>query len=65
MVIHFTIQAKHRFAEISNKHKNTDTNISTADCVKEQENVTLPSDNKPSSEDCVITIIKTHKEAIT
>jgi hypothetical protein len=54
--------------ECSNKPKHTDTTITTAHCVKNQEHKRdsdiLPTDNKPSPEDYVITIIKNHQEAI-
>jgi hypothetical protein len=54
--------------ECCNKHKDRDTNITTAQCVKDQEHTTdsyrIPSGNKSSPEDCVITIIKNHQEAI-
>jgi hypothetical protein len=55
--------------ESPNKHKHTDTSITTAHRVKDQEHKTdsdrLPDDNKSSPEDCVITIIKSHQEAIS
>jgi hypothetical protein len=55
--------------ECSNKPKHTDTSISTAHCVKEQEHKAgsgrLPTENKSSPEDYVITIIKIHQEAIS
>jgi hypothetical protein len=54
--------------ECSNKPKHTNTSITTAHRVKDKEHKTdsdrLPSDNKSSPEDCVITIIKNHQEAI-
>jgi hypothetical protein len=54
--------------ECSNIPKNTDTSISTAHCVKDQELKTdsgrLLSDTKSSPESCVITIIKNHQQVI-
>jgi hypothetical protein len=54
--------------ECSNKPKHTNTSITTAHCVKDQEQKAdcdrLPSDNKSAPEDCLITIIKNHQEAI-
>jgi hypothetical protein len=54
--------------EYCNKHKNANTSITTAHCIKDQERKTdsdrSPSDNKSSPEDCVVTIIKNHQEAI-
>jgi hypothetical protein len=54
--------------ECSNNQQNRDTSTNTLHCVMDQEHQTdpdgLPSDNKSSPEDRVITIIKNHQEAI-
>jgi hypothetical protein len=54
--------------ECSNNQQNRDTSTNTRHCVTDQEHQTdsdgLPSDNKASLEDRVITIIKNHQEAI-
>jgi hypothetical protein len=54
--------------ECSDNQQNRDTSTNTLHCVMDQEHPTdsdgLPSDNKSSPEDRVITIIKNHQEAI-
>jgi hypothetical protein len=65
----FQTQGLAQSPENSIKHENTNTSITVAPCVKDQErNVDSdrpPSDNKLSSEDCLIIIIKNHQEAIS
>jgi hypothetical protein len=55
--------------ECSNQHTNTDTSITTVNCVQDQEHTRdsyrLPTENKPLPEDCVIPIIKNHQEAFS
>ena len=67
IVNHFRYQAKHE-SQIVVTYTNTDTSITTADCVMDQErkkgSCRLPSDNISSLEDCIKTIIKKHQEAI-
>ena len=64
IVNHFRYQAKHE-SQIVVTYTNTDTSITTADCVMDQErkkgSCRLPSDNISSLEDCIKTIIKTPK----
>jgi hypothetical protein len=64
----FQTPSQAQIHECCNKHKYRDTSITTAHRVKDQEHMTdsdrLPSDNKSSPEDCVISIIKNHQEAI-
>jgi hypothetical protein len=64
----FHTPSQAQIPEYCNKHKNTNTSITTAHCVKDQEHKTdsdrLPDDNKSTPEDCVLTIIKNHQEAI-
>ena len=64
----FQTPSQAQISECWNIHQYTDTSITTAHCVKDQEHkkvsYILPSDNKSSLEDCVITIIKNHQEAI-
>jgi hypothetical protein len=54
--------------ECSNNQQNRVTSTNTLHCVMDQEHNTdsdgLPSDNMSSPEDCVMTIIKNHQEAI-
>jgi hypothetical protein len=64
----FQTPSQVQIPECSNKPKCKDSSISTANCVKDQEHKTdsdrLPSDNKSSPEDCVITTIKHIQEPI-
>jgi hypothetical protein len=64
----FHTPSQAQITECSNQHKNTDTSITEVYCVKDKENKTdvdgLPSDNRLSPEECVLTIIKNHQEAI-
>jgi hypothetical protein len=54
--------------ECTNKPKNTGTSITAVHCANDQRHKAdsdrLPSDNKSSPEECVLTIIKNHQEAI-
>jgi hypothetical protein len=63
MVNHLTLQAKHRSLNAL-----TNTSITAAQCVKDQEPKTdsdgLSVGKKSSPENCFITIIKNHQEAI-
>jgi hypothetical protein len=59
----FHTPSQAQIPECYNKHKYRDTSTTTAHCVKDQEYKT-DSDNISSPEDCVITIIKNHQEAI-
>jgi hypothetical protein len=65
----FQSQSETQIHECCNKQKNTNTSIPTDLFVKEKEHKTdsdrLPSDDKSSPEDCVITIIKNHLEVIS
>jgi hypothetical protein len=64
----FQTPSQAQIAECCKTHKDRDTTITTAHCVKDQEHMEgsdrLRSDNKSSPEDCVKTIIKNHQEAI-
>jgi hypothetical protein len=64
----FHTPSQAQITECSNKHKNTDTSTTKVHSAKDQENKTdfdgLPSDNKPSPEESVLSIIKNHQEAI-
>jgi hypothetical protein len=64
----FQTPSQAQTSECYNIHKDRDTSITTAHCVKDQEHKEgsdrLLSDNKSSPEDCVKTIIKNHQEAI-
>jgi hypothetical protein len=55
--------------ECSNNRTNTDKTTTAAHCIKDQEHEIdfdrLPSNDKSSPEDCVITIIKSHQEAFS
>jgi hypothetical protein len=64
----FQTPSQAQIPECCNVQQCRDTSITTAHCMKDQEcnegSDRLPSENKSSPEDCVITIIKNHQEAI-
>jgi hypothetical protein len=64
----FHTPSQAQISECCNKHKYRHTGNATARPAKDQEHKTesdrLPSDNKSSPEDCCISIIKNHQEAI-
>jgi hypothetical protein len=64
----FQTPSQAQIPDCCNIYKYRDTSITTAHCVKDQENkegsARLLSDNKSSPEDCIKTIIKNHQEAI-